>query len=169
MAETRSFEAVNAGNDQTLVASSFTLGGGSKIVVNSDDWTLSDKGFANGDAKQYILNIANWFTGGRPGNFLAYSNDFGLTDQQLANTMTNAGNSWTVSSGAPPTLADLAQYDGVFLLTSPVIDNQVLIDYVHAGGNVYVGAGSGAGLDVVCNGNTTSSMRSAYNMGRSMS
>jgi N-acetylmuramoyl-L-alanine amidase len=129
------------------------------IFVNNDEWTLSDQGFAQSpDTAQFARNLATWFAGGRPGSFLVYSTPFGfntgLVGSELANTMTNAGHTWTVVSTTTTfSLADLLQYDGIFLAGSqaddfddppPVVppDTQVLIDYVKAGGNVYLASGT---------------------------
>jgi len=118
-----------------------------KIVLSNGEWNLTDTGFTTSplnDPAAYATNVAGWFTGGGTGNFLAYSNNFGLTGNYLASAMTSAGNMWTVSMAAPFTLATLLSYDGVFLAGNPV-DNQVLIDYVNAGGNVYLAGGTGWG------------------------
>jgi choice-of-anchor A domain-containing protein len=116
-----------------------------RIVVNHDEWTLSNSGFAqNGNAAAFARNVAQWFTGGRPGRFLAYSTNFGLTESTLASVMRAAGHTWTVSTSAPFTLATLSQYDAVFLGGSPV-DTSVLTQYVRQGGNVYLMAGTGIG------------------------
>jgi hypothetical protein len=122
------------------------LGSGkSKIFVNADEWTLTDTGFSTAPgAAQYVKNLANWFTGGKPGKFLAYSSNFGLAGNALKNTMLGAGHQWTVSTSLPFTLATLKQYDGVFLC-GDAVDQQVLIQYVQAGGNVYIAAGTGWG------------------------
>lgn len=123
-----------------------------KIVVSNDEFSLSNAGFdAPNDPAQFSQNIANWFTGGGPGNFLAYTspsplaynNNFGLTGSMLANAMTTAGNAWTVSI-APVDLATLLSYDGLFLAGDP-LDNALLISYVNAGGNVYLVGGTGWG------------------------
>ncbi|MBT9558514.1 MAG: DUF4360 domain-containing protein [Myxococcales bacterium] len=120
--------------------------GNSKIFVNNDEWTLTDHGFnvAAGTPK-YVENLANWFTGGGPGKFLAYSNNFGLNGTRLKQTMAALGHTYTVSMVAPFTVATLQQYDAVFLAGGPYPNQQVLIDYVKAGGNVYIGAGTGNG------------------------
>jgi len=125
-----------------------SAGGGGHIVVNHDEWTIAEQGFnaIPGAAGVFAKNIASWFTGGGTGNFLVYSNNFGLVGPQLANTMTGAGHTWTVNTGLPFTLATLQQYDGVFLAAWPhpgSPNQQVLIDYVNAGGNVYLGGGTG--------------------------
>ena len=133
-----------------------------KIVVNNDEWTLSDEGFAEtpADAAQFALNVAKWFKGGTSasGNFLVYSTPFGLntglTGDELSSAMISAGHSWTVISTTTSfSLYDLLPYDGIFLAGSqadnfnnppPVVppDTQVLIDYVKAGGNVYLAGGT---------------------------
>jgi len=131
-----------------------------KIVVNNDEWPLSDEGFPPSqatDAAQFARNVASWFTGGGPGNFLVYSTRFelttGLVGDALASTMRVAGHTWTVVSTTTTfSLEDLLQYDGIFLAGSqtddiippPVVppNTQVLIDYVKAGGNVYLAGGT---------------------------
>lgn len=108
------------------------------IVAVNDDWTLSDTGFLNSsDTGTFALNVANWFTGGKPGNFLVYSEHFGLTGPMITTVMTSAGHTWTVDTSLSFNVENLLNYDGVF--TGDIdADNQVLIDYVNAGGNVYV-------------------------------
>jgi len=117
-----------------------------KIVVANDEWTLSNTGYANApDADRFARNVANWFTGGSSGNFLAYTNNFGLTGTQLANTMTNAGHSWTVSTAGTLDLSLMSGYDAIFLggyYTNIIISD--LITYVQNGGNVYLCAGTGS-------------------------
>lgn len=116
-----------------------------KIVVANDEWTLSSTGFsAPNDPAQFAQNIASWFTGGSSGSFLAYSGNFGLTYSGLSNAMTGAGHTWTVSTGISFNFATLSTYGGVFL-AGDFADNQVLIDYVNNGGNVYLAGGTGVG------------------------
>lgn len=117
-----------------------------RIVLANDEWTFSDTGFAQAvsDPDVFASNVADWFTGGSAGNFLAYSTNFGLTGASLASTMTTAGHSWTVSTGVTFDLATLSAYDAVFL-AGDAADNSVLIDYVNAGGNVYLAGGTGWG------------------------
>lgn len=127
-----------------LCAASFAQG---KIVVTNDEWTLSDSGYsAAPDADRFARNVASWFTGGGSGNFLAYTNNFGLTGGSLANTMSNAGHTWTVSVAGTLDLALMQSYDAVFLggyYTNIVVSD--LIQYVQNGGNVYLTAGTGVG------------------------
>jgi hypothetical protein len=113
-----------------------------KIVVTNDEWTLSDTGFvAPNDPDRFALNVANWFTG-NAGNFLVYSNNFGLTGGSLSGVMTGAGYGWNVSMAQPQTLATLQGYDAVFLAGN-AFDNNVLIQYVNGGGNVFLEGGTG--------------------------
>ena len=130
-----------------------------KIVVANDEWPLSDEGFPpapdgkDTDAAQFALNVASWFTGGTLGNFLVYSTQFGsttgLVGAKLENTMTATGHTWTIiDTPTPFSLNDLLPFDGIFLAGTPAHggydppDNQVLIDYVKAGGNVYLAGGT---------------------------
>ncbi len=118
------------------------------LVVNNDEWTFSNTGFVQSpDASVFINNITNLFTGDQPGgNFLAYSQNFGLNQLSLATAVTNAGHNWTVSTAGPFTAAALSAYDAVFFAGSVgglYPDQQVIIDYIQGGGNVYIGAGTG--------------------------
>jgi hypothetical protein len=117
-----------------------------KIFVGHDEWALTDWGFQKtpNDSRQLALNVAAWFTGGRAGRFLVYSTNAGLREDRLGSTMRGAGHTWTVSKSVPFTLQTLVQYDAVFLAGDEA-DNGVLIDYVRAGGNVYLLAGTGLG------------------------
>jgi hypothetical protein len=111
------------------------------IIVNHDEWTLSNAGFARGDSDQFALNIGRLFTHDTTGNFLVYSSNFGLTESQLSSTMINAGHSWTISTSEDTTLSNLLHFDGIFLSHNPM-DNAILSDYVNAGGSVYLAAGT---------------------------
>ena len=114
-----------------------------KIVLANDEWTLSDSGFFGpNDPAKFATNVASWFTGGSGGEFLAYSSNFGLSGSGLKNAMESAGYGWTVSMAESFTLATLQQYDGVFLAGN-ILPNNVLIDYVNGGGNVYLAGGTG--------------------------
>lgn len=117
-----------------------------KIVVTNDEWTLSDSGFGvPNDPGQFALNVAQWFTGSSTGNsFLVYSSNFGLTGSSLSSVMIGAGNAWTLDTSTVPTLSYLQSFKGVFLAGNG-IDNQLLIDYVNGGGNVFLEGGTGLG------------------------
>ncbi len=124
-----------------------------KIVVNHDECVfrgdLARWGFTMAlDAPQLALNLASWFTDGRPGKFLAYSSNIGLTGSQLAATMMGAGHSWTVTTSLDLDLATLLRYDAVFL-GGTAVDTGLLIDYVRAGGGVYLEGGTGGFGDAV--------------------
>jgi hypothetical protein len=95
-----------------------------RIVLTNDEWTLSDYGFSQSGTQpgQFALNTAQWFSGG-PGDFLVYSNNFGLTGSSLQTVMVNAGYTWTITSTptAPnPSLSYLQGFDAVFLAGNPV-------------------------------------------------
>lgn len=117
-----------------------------RIVVANDEWTLSNAGFSGpNDPATFVLNVATWFNGGGPGDFHAYSTNFGLTQSSLSSTMTGAGHTWTMGTGIAWNLPTLQTYDGIFLAGNAVPDTAVLIAYVNAGGNVYLAGGTGAG------------------------
>ncbi|MBA4367183.1 MAG: hypothetical protein C0403_06045 [Desulfobacterium sp.] len=120
-----------------------------RIVVNNDEWALSNTGFLNSpDAGTFSTNVASWFTGGGTGDFLVYSKNFGLTETLLSSVMTNAGNSWEVNYQAEFTVDNLMKYDGIFLAGNPA-DTSVLTQYVLKGGNVYLAGGTGIGWSVL--------------------
>lgn len=126
-----------------------------RIVLANDEWTLSNTGFTAGgginDPGQFARNVATFFTGGGGGNFLVFSSNFGLTQSQLAATMTGAGHTWTVTTNAGDfTAANLANYDGVFLAGnappgSVSSYSSILTNYVNSGGGVYLAGGTGVG------------------------
>ncbi len=119
------------------------------LVVNNDEWTLTNFGFGQSpSAGTFINNITNLFTGDQPGSFLAYSTNFGLTGSSLANAVIGAGHTWTVTTAPAFNLANIQGYDAVFLSGSiggSYVNQQVVIDYLLGGGNVYIAAGTGNG------------------------
>ncbi|MCE9595688.1 MAG: hypothetical protein K8S98_15980 [Planctomycetes bacterium] len=124
-----------------LAAPAFAEG---RIVLVHDDWTTSNAGFAQAPTTaQFALNVADWFSPGVHGNFLVYSQSFALVDTKLAQTMTGAGHTWTVSVATPFSLALAQQYDAVFLGGFPV-NTAVLTQYVQGGGDVYLFGGTGS-------------------------
>jgi hypothetical protein len=125
------------GGDLSVAADATVVPG--KIVVNHDEWTFTDwYGFyyLPDDTSAFALNVAEWFMDGESGNFLVYSNDWGLTGTELANTMIAAGHAWTISTAVSD--EDLIQYDAIFVAGPSKPDNAVLIDYVESGGHVYL-------------------------------
>ncbi|QYX31207.1 lamin tail domain-containing protein [Sphaerospermopsis torques-reginae] len=116
-----------------------------RIVVNADEWTISDAGIkTTPDAATFALNIAKYFVGENKGKFHVLSNNFGLTGASLEQTMTKADHTWTKGMNIPINLETLQKYDGIFIGGDPV-NNQVLIEYVKNGGKVYLCAGTGQG------------------------
>ena len=123
-------------------------GGGGAIVVDNDEWTLSDSGYANAGGKNaatYALNAASFLTGGS-GSILIDSGNFGLAGNDLFSTLTTGGYSVTENPGFTPfTLAGLSAYKAVFLGGNylPLDYVSVLTAYVNAGGGVYIAEGTG--------------------------
>ena len=117
-----------------------------KIVLNNDEWTLSDLGFRRvPETFRFVENVTAWFAGSGPGNFHAFSTNFGLTEGELAAAMANAGHTYTTGFGIDFDLPTLQTFDGIFLAGGDGfgVSTDVLIDYVMAGGNVYLAAGTG--------------------------
>jgi hypothetical protein len=105
-----------------------------KIILANDASTLSNIGFEKSpDAAIFAKNIANWFTGGRPGKFHSYSDPDAESESALAETMTKAGHIWTVGYDIPENV------DAIFIHETAV-DDSLLTDLVRAGGNVYLAA-----------------------------
>lgn len=116
-----------------------------RVVVNNDEWTLSDTGYANApDAATFALNVANYLTGGS-GDILVYSNNFGLTGGLLQATLLGAGYTVTYSTAATFDAALLAPYEAVFLGGTYPASTAALLPYVGGGGGVYIAAGTGVG------------------------
>jgi len=126
-----------------LVSTSLAAG---RIVVAHDDLVLADTGFHEpSDPAIFAKNVAAWFTGGRAGRFLAYSDNQGLTGASLISAMVSAGHTWVVSTSTSLALSNLLTFDGIFLCGHPIASD-VLSNYVNAGGNVYL-AGVGVASD----------------------
>ncbi|MFB2972655.1 hypothetical protein ACE1CD_27155 [Aerosakkonema sp. BLCC-F183] len=133
-----------------------------KIVINHDEWTLSDTGFQNSpDAEIFVKNVANWFSGGRPGKFHAYSSNFGVSQTKLKEAITKAGHTWTVDVNNKFDLGTLLTFDGVFV-GGEAKDNKVLTDYVKAGGNVYLMGGTGVVGSAQAESNTWKAFLNAF-------
>lgn len=114
-----------------------------RIIVHHDEWPLSETGFQQAPTMtQFARNVAAFFTGGVPGRFLVRTTNFGFNNSNVSSAMTGAGHQWIVDGSTPFTLSNFLTYDAVFLAGTPV-DTQVLIDYVNAGGNVYIAGGTG--------------------------
>ena len=126
-----------------------------KIVLANDEWQTANAGFSNTPAgsEQFALNVAKFFTGDS-GTFLIVSDNFSLDEDEatsLRAIMTGAGYGWVDSENLPGFTLDLAtllSYDGVFFALPPSVSQTVLVDYVNAGGNVYINGGTGIGGSV---------------------
>ncbi len=130
-----------------------------RIIAIGDEWLLSNVAFTNQPVQttQLALNIANYFANGQPGNFLVLSSvpdipgygSRGVQGAPLAAVMTGAGHTWTINAGMPVTLANLNQYDGVFLagtVASGAANAGTLASYINAGGSALVMVGVGTGF-----------------------
>ncbi len=119
------------------------------VVVNNDEWTLSNTGFtqAPGDTELFVTNLASFFSGGGPGVFHAYTNNFGFTQSSLIGTLTGAGHTYTTGTAFAFTPENISGFDGIFFGGSYLSSAEIntLIDYVNSGGNVYIAAGTTAG------------------------
>jgi hypothetical protein len=118
------------------------------IIVDNDEWTLSDTGFSNegvANGTAYAQNVARFLTGASSrARIWINSSNFGLSGSSLKAalgdyTLTDSG---TFTSF---TLASLRGYSAIFLggndLTSA--EEVALIVYIKAGGSVYIAAGTG--------------------------
>jgi hypothetical protein len=126
-----------------------------RVVVNNDEWTLSDNGFTGAgpaNVTAFVNNLKTYFDNPLlPGcSFLVISNNFGLTESSVAAAMAApTACTWTVNSAAAFTVANLSNYDAVFLadaitgVATGANVSPVLLPYVLAGGNVYIAAGAG--------------------------
>lgn len=118
----------------------------STVVVNGDEWTLSDFGFSeagSANVSAFVSNLVAEF-----GTTLhAYSTNFGFTQPALANAISAAGGTLTTGLGITFDLPTLLTYDGIFLGGNylSAAEESILSSYVAGGGNVYIAAGTGAG------------------------
>ena len=129
-----------------------------RIVANNDDWVWNDQGFSNApDGYKFALNVPRWLMNGRLGSILLYSSDTFAFSPLLKTTLSNAG--YAVTSADPAgnvinfTLPNILQYDAIYVGYGIVdrVDNCVLIDYVNAGGSVYVFGGAAERTDIEAN------------------
>lgn len=125
-----------------------------RIVLNHDEWTLSNRGFvAEGginDPGVFINNVMHWFTGGGPAVVHAWSTNVIMIDTRLERALVDGGHTYTTGITGPFTLERLLMYDALILTgdkpPGPVARySRILIDYVEGGGNVYLAGGTGVG------------------------
>jgi len=122
-----------------------------RIVVNHDEWTLSNSGFTSAGAPNvstFVQNLVEFLDtdGTAGGNVLIYSSNFGLTETSFQTALTGAGYTSTTNTALSFDLATLSAYDVIFLGgAAHNKTDSVLIDYVNAGGGVYLMGGTGVG------------------------
>lgn len=112
------------------------------VIVNHDEWTMSD---GRPNAGLFAANVANYFAGTPGGNFLIYSHNFGLDNATVINAVTAAGHTITANTAVTFDLPTLSAYTGIFLggyLGN--FDAAVLTNYVNNGGRVYLAGGTGS-------------------------
>jgi hypothetical protein len=122
-----------------------------RIIVNHDEWTLSDTGFSQagaGNVTTFVNNLASFMNqNGGACSYLVYSSNFGFLQGNFQGAMAGTGCALTYFTGPFNTGAGtLANYDGVFLALPPdTYDPAVLANYVNSGGSAYIAAGTGSG------------------------
>ena len=122
-----------------------------RIVVNHDEWTWSDSGFAAAgasNASTFATNVVNFLDtdGAAGGNVLVYSNNFAFGGNFSA-ALASAGYTATYDTAvASFTLANLLTYDAVYLGGGAFGENDAILSaYVNAGGGVFIAGGTGEG------------------------
>jgi len=117
-----------------------------EVILNHDEWTLSDYGFARAPASTatFAQNlVAALNSDGGACNLLIHSDNFGLAGSALNSALIGAGCSITYSLGAMD-LATLSAYDAVLLAGNQSgYSASVLASYVNAGHSVYIAGGTG--------------------------
>jgi len=123
-----------------------SIGSAATVIVNADEWAMSDTGFSQAGAAnvdRFVQNIVSEF-GPR---IHAYSTNFGYTESALGTSMANAGATYSTGLGITFDLPTLSTYDGILLGGNYLSAGQLttLSSYVSNGGNVYISAGTGLG------------------------
>ena len=117
-----------------------------RVILNNDDWTLTNEGFAQAPASTAIFaqNLAAFMNIDRGAcRLLVYSGNFAFTGSSLNSALTDAGCSVTYDTGAFNLVA-LSAYDGVFLGAHAYSYNAaILTSYVNSGHSVYIADGTG--------------------------
>lgn len=145
MENTRKFRALLCAAASLFAA--VTFGGAAQagvIVVNHDEWTLSNTGFSQApDTATFVANLVSEFGS----TIHAYSANFGFTGSALATAMANEGATYTTGTSFDFTLANISAFDtillGGFYLDTDALS--ALTAFVAAGGSVYIAGGTGAG------------------------
>lgn len=121
-----------------------TLGSAATVIVNADEWATTDTGYSqagSSNVDQYVQNLVTEF-----GTTIhAFSNNFAYTGSGIANSMANAGATYTTGLGITFDLPTLSTYDAILLGGNYLSATQLttLSSYVSGGGNVYISAGTG--------------------------
>ena len=120
-----------------IVNSRFT----GKVIYSHDEWLMSSEGYemTGYAAHRMALNVAEWLVPGR-GSIVAATDGahagYPFTSDGLKNTITNAGGyNYTLTAVAGKSLAQLLEYDAVFMAAHEAA-NPFLTDYVNSGGSV---------------------------------
>lgn len=113
-------------------------------MIAHDEWTTSTTGFqAPSDPGRYVRNVTQWFGAGQPSRFLCYTSNFGLNNDSISDALTADGHTYDRLPNAPFTLLNLLTYNAVFVC-GRTLNQDILIQYVQAGGNVYLCGGTGS-------------------------
>jgi hypothetical protein len=117
------------------------------LILSADETILGSLDQAPGTSgARFVSNLTSFFTGGKPGRFLIYSNNpcYGPRFQQA---IKNAGHA--IEQSVKP--ASLKEYDGVFAGGFAEVDLQLMTDYVRQGGKLYLAGGADSAEPVVFN------------------
>jgi hypothetical protein len=119
-----------------------------RILVFNDEWIFADTYRGSpvdtihyADDAQFAKNSISWLTGGKTGNVLILSNNFGLTGTVYSSILTGLGYSVTQTVVTPPSLSG---YVAVLVSGIDSEPTNLLKTYVTHGGNVLLEAGFGS-------------------------
>jgi len=116
----------------------------STIIVNNDEWTLSDRGFRDAPTTvQFVRNLVQLFAPQGNGRFLVHSNNFGYNQATLRQEIESLGHALIKNTSAITELEDLEGYDAVFL-NEIQVPFDILFDYSVRGGSVYINSVGGS-------------------------
>ena len=113
-----------------------------KIVVNCDEWAINDTGYVYGDGSKFAENIINYFSKEDNEKYLIYSSDKAY-ENSFINQVKAMGHTIEKRTDIILTLDVLKTYNAVFLAAPEIPDNDILIQYVLEGGNVYLSGATG--------------------------
>ncbi|CAG0998933.1 hypothetical protein PHYC_02744 [Phycisphaerales bacterium] len=136
-----------------VMGGSSALGDVGRVVAVGDEWPLSDEAFASigADASALTVNLGAFLVGG-VGDVAVFSNHprlgGGSQGTQFRDTLLAQGHTFVRNPVEGYSLATLQQYDAVVvggrLGDGSFPDSSILTQYVNAGGNVLLIAGTGA-------------------------